>query len=377
MTSIAGAVGCPSAGKRSVLFLLPTLQGGGAERVVTTILRHLDRSRFDLTLAVVDGRSPALLDELPPSVEYIDLRCRSVRYAAPSILRLVWKRRPDVLFSTIGHLNLIVALMKPLFPLGVLVIARETGVVSETIPNSSCPPLWRALYRWLLQLCDHVVCQSRGMQEALIEYAGVPAAKTVVIHNPIDLERVRRLCLQPCCPCGPSPAVSDGSIHLVAVGRLSVEKGFDLLIEAVALCRNPRLRLCILGEGQLRRQLEVLAVNRGVGAQVRFVGFQANPYHCIARANALVLSSRHEGFPNVALEALACGTPVIATPAPGGISEILQGRLGSVLTEEVSALSLAKALATFPFECDRVGHPLALTEFSAQHVCAQYAALFI
>ena len=133
----------------------------------------------------------------------------------------------------------------------------------------------------------------------------------------------------------------------MAAGRLAEEKGYDLLIEALALCGNPRLRLTMLGEGPLRGKLAAFAYSKGLSGQVRFVGFQKNPYPFLAQADAFVLSSRFEGFPNVVLEALACGTPVIATPALGGVRELLDGMDGCVLADSVTAEALAKVLAGF------------------------------
>jgi glycosyltransferase involved in cell wall biosynthesis len=162
----------------------------------------------------------------------------------------------------------------------------------------------------------------------------------------------------------------------VAAGRLAAEKGFDLLIEAIALLSDPRIHLTILGEGPLRGELEALARERGVSERVRFAGFQANPYVFFAKASALVMSSRFEPFPNVVLEALACGTPVIATPAPGGILEILEGRPGCAVAHEISARSLADAIAQYRFGDRRGPAEPELPEYSATHICAEFAALF-
>ena len=136
-------------------------------------------------------------------------------------------------------------------------------------------------------------------------------------------------------------------INFVSAGRLVASKGFDLLIEALALCGNPRLRLTLLGEGPLREKLEALAKSRGVAGQVRFVGFQSNPYPFFFKADAFVLSSHFEGFPNVVLEALTCGTPVIATPAVGGVREILEGVESCVVVGEITAQSLSGAMGSF------------------------------
>jgi len=332
---------------RHILFLIPSLRGGGAERVIVTLLRHLDRTRFRLALAVVDMRKAAYGGDVPEDVEVIDLGCARVRYALPKIVRLIWRRRPDVVFSTLGHLNLALAIIRPLLPNGVRYMARESNIVSEVIRCGSTPPMWGWAYRHFYRRFDAVVCQSHDMRDDLVENFALPAERTVVINNPVDVDRIRHLALEPLATGFEQENGGDGDarIHLVAAGRLSHQKGVDLLIEALALCGSSRFRLTILGEGPLLGDLVQLAQDKGVAPQVRFVGFQKNPYPFFARADAFVLSSRFEGFPNVILEALACGTPVIALPAPGGIREILEGVDGCRIAGAMSAPALAAILS--------------------------------
>ena len=327
-----------------VLFLIPSLRGGGAERVITTLLQHLDRSSFKLTLALVDARESVFLNEVPADVEFIDLGCRRVRYALPKIVALIWKRRPDVVFSTLGHLNLALAMLRPSLPRRPRYIARESSIVSQVLAANRNSRLWRWMYRRFYGNHDVVVCQSQDMLDDLVANHAFPRERTVLIHNPVDVERIRRLAAETGPDNDPAFKKKLDGVQLVATGRLAHQKGFDLLIEALALLDAARIRLTILGEGPLRACLERLAHARGVADRVRFVGFQENPYAYFVRADAFVLSSRFEGFPNVVLEALACGTPVIATPAPGGTWEILDDIPQCVVAREVSSQALADAI---------------------------------
>lgn len=323
---------------KRIAFLIPTLTGGGAERVIVNLVKHLDRRRFRITLAVVTMHNAVLHDEIPKDVEFIDLAANRVRFALPKIVALMWRLKPDVMFSTLGHLNVALAIVRWLLPRKIRTVARETTVVSCSLRHSRFPIFWSALYRHFYRKHDEVIFQSRYMHDDLIANFQFPLERARIIHNPVDVDRVRALALEAVSLAAP------GAINLVAAGRLDNEKGFDLLIDAIALLSNKFVHVTVMGEGPLEAILKERAILRGVNHRVSFVGFKANPYPWFARADAYVLSSRYDGFPNVLLEALACGTPVIATPAPGGTQEILNGIEGCLIADEVSATGLAKSI---------------------------------
>lgn len=328
----------------TVLFLIPSLCGGGAERVITTLLKHLDRTRFKLVLGVVSMRGAVFSKEIPSDVELIDMHCSRVRYALPKIIRLVWFRRPDVVFSTLGHLNLALAMLRPFFPRSTRFLGRETSIVSINIKNYSFSRAWALFYRYFYSRLDHVVCQSQYMHDDLVENYNFPKDKVCVIHNPVDVANITRKIEKLPGLLEATKQLDGVVIRLVAAGRLSNEKGFDILIEAISLCREHVICVDVLGAGALEQELKLLAIKMGVEKRFNFLGFCENPYPYYARAHAFVLSSRYEGFPNAVLEALACGTPVIATPAIGGVGEILDNIPNCEIADAVSASALADAI---------------------------------
>ena len=358
--------------KQKVLFLTPSLHGGGAERVIVTLLKHIDRSKFHLALAVVDARDAVFRDDLPPDIEFVDLGVTRVRYALPRIIGLIWKRRPDVVFSTLGHLNLALSMIRSLLPDGLRYIARETIVVSKLLESYSYPCIWRRLYRRFYKRHDLLVCQSQDMKSDLVKDFCFPTEQTVVINNPVDVQYIKTQAALPLDCSWPDV----DCIRLIAVGRLTKQKGFDLLIDAIALLNNPKIHLCILGEGILLDELKQFALTKGVSEQVEFVGFQTNPYAWFAQADAFVLSSHYEGFPNVVLEALACGVPIIATPAPGGIHEILNNISGCIIAEEISASGLANAIGRWLSTREQIPDS-AIEPYRVERIVAQYESLFL
>jgi glycosyltransferase involved in cell wall biosynthesis len=363
-----------SSRRQRVLFIIPTLTGGGAERVVVTLLQHLDRARIEPALAVVDTRHAAFRAEVPADVDFIDLGCTRVLHALPRLARLIWQRRPDSVLSTLGHLNLALAMLRPMLPDTTRYLARETTVLSQGLGEHTFPRGWAYGYRRYYRRFDRVICQSQAMRDDLVAHFRVSPGQTTVINNPLDLERITRTATEPLPP--DAPQVQRGlpapaPVHLVTAGRLVLQKGFDLMIEAIAMAHNTRLHLTVLGDGPERARLEALTHARGLSSRVRFAGFQANPYAYFARADGFVLSSQYEGFPNVVLEALACGTPVIALPAPGGLREIVGPVKGCVLAAEMTAAALSTALDGWsPVRIP----PAAVTRYALAPIVARYAS---
>jgi glycosyltransferase involved in cell wall biosynthesis len=321
-----------------VLLLIPHLGGGGAEQVTALLARGLSRHKYELHLGLVT-RSNATRPTLPPWVTVHSLGASRVRAGAFRLLRLVRQLKPDVILSGMAHLNFLVLMLRPLFPRTTRVLVRQNGTVSAALAQGQLPRYTRLLYRLLYRHADRVICQSRSMAVDMAGELEIGAEQIAVLPNPIDLAGIRAAENGPDQWTGPGP-------HLLAVGRLSREKGFDLLLRAFADVRNsfPHADLLVAGAGPEEAALKAQCYELGLDEAVCFAGHLDRPYGCFPGATLFVLSSRHEGVPNALLEAAAAGLPIVALPASGGVVDLLRDRPYAWLATEISAAALADSL---------------------------------
>ncbi|HEX5484209.1 MAG TPA: glycosyltransferase [Terriglobia bacterium] len=320
--------------------MLPSLAGGGAERAVVILLRHLSRERFEPHLALLDFAGP-YSSELPPDLPVHNLKVRRVRYAAPGIIRLVRGLRPRAIVSSLSELNMAVAFAAPFFPAGIRILLREDiAVTAHLAQEHRHARFWSWAYRRSYQRADRVICVADFVVHDLAEHFGIARDKLLRIYNPVESDRIRGIADD-----NGNPYRSPGP-HFVTVGRLSKQKGMDVLLDAMALVSKsiPSASLTILGEGPLETALRAQAHWLGLSEAVHFLGFQKNPYSYVKFANASVFSSRAEGLPLAVLESLALGTPVIAVDCPGGVREAFVRCTKSRLLPALNAPLLAEAM---------------------------------
>ncbi|HEY1254092.1 MAG TPA: glycosyltransferase [Terracidiphilus sp.] len=326
-----------------LLLLIPHLGGGGAEQVIAQLAAGLSAQKYELHLALLT-QSELPAKEKPPSwVEVHALGARRVRGGAFSLLRLVRRLKPDLILSGIFHSNFLVLLLRPLFPPGTRILVRQNGTVSSTLELGGLPWYTRLLYRLLYRSADRVICQSPAMARDLAHELRITEDRITVLPNPVDVEGIRSLVAA-----NPPPQTARAAPQLLAIGRLSREKGFDLLLRALALLRAeiPQASLVIAGSGAEEAALKDECRALGLDSVVHFAGYLAHPYTQYPDATLFVLASRHEGLPNALLEAAAAGLPIVATPACTGLVEVLHGQPGVWLASAITAEALAASLIT-------------------------------
>ncbi|MFQ5784854.1 MAG: glycosyltransferase [Alphaproteobacteria bacterium] len=356
-----------------IAVLLNTLAGGGVERVCLTLATAFAARGYKVDLVVCrdDGR---MTEHVPASVRLVRLPAAS-RWRAhvallaarpgplrailplllapkpprvlkhlPAFVRYLDREQPEAVLSAFTPVNLMALWANRLAGTSARLVVSEHETVSAHIAHRRYRRTYPALIGAAYGDAAGIVAVSTGIADDLARIAGLSRARIAVVHNPI--------------PCGEIAARADGGSDdpwlmekdvpplILGVGRLAAQKDFATLIRAFARLRAERpARLAILGEGRERTALERLARTLGVANDVRMPGYVAEPFVWMARAAALALSSRQEGFGNVLVEAMACGCPVVSTDCPSGPREILADGEYGPLVPVGDAAALARAIA--------------------------------
>jgi glycosyltransferase involved in cell wall biosynthesis len=349
---------------KTVMLILPDFEGGGAQRVLVTVANAVDRTRFKPSMMVLHERGP-WREMVAGDVRVTSLGHARLRHGLWALRTAMRRAAPDIVISTIGYINL-----------GVLLGRSRTSrvIVRESNTPGAAPrgPLARAFQRFayalLYRRADCVVSPSLPIAEELARDYYVPRSLIRVVHNPVDEQALREAAAPPLRRPG-------AGRRFVAIGRLSRQKGYDNLIDVLASGADD-FHVTVFGDGEDRATLEGQVRARGLAAHITFAGFDPNPAPWVAGADALVLPSRWEGMPNVVLESLACGTPVIATPESGGIDEIARlTKAGAVTIAPIGSDFLAAMRAAPENRSGHLRESLLPNEFQAASVVATYESL--
>lgn len=327
-----------------VAIYVPSLRGGGTERVMVTLANgFVDRSlKVDLVLAQAEG---PYLPAVDARVRIVDLKSHRVLVSLPGLVRYLRLTRPRSMLAAMHHANVIAILARLMSGVPTHVVVAERSTLSSISMQSI--NLWRRLVLRLAgltyRLADGVTAVSNGSADALADVIGLPRERIQVIYNPIDVEQIRARSLEPI----DHPWLEPGQPPVIlAVGRLAEAKDYPTLIRAFARLRQQRfVRLVILGEGELRAQLETQIQAAGLTEDVALPGFAENPFSWMRRASVFVLSSAWEGLPNVLMQAMACGTSVVSTDCQSGPAEILENGRWGLLVPVGDDAALASAMA--------------------------------
>ncbi|AUW57371.1 glycosyltransferase family 4 protein [Sphingobium sp. SCG-1] len=357
-----------ASGKRHIVFVVAGLGAGGAERVISVISTAWATRGWRVTILAFDDPNDPIYHVFDPAVTIVRRGLPAGRGPLRSLLtqgRRIWaiRRRlaqmqPDVVVSFLTKINVLTLLAT--------IGTRHRVIVSErNNPHAQrASPAWNALLVRLYPRAQAVIMQTK----ASISCVPIKArARMRVIHNPIFM------------------ASSSGATDLpvlTSVGRLTHQKGFDLLIAAFsAVARlHPAWTLRIWGEGEMRGALERQIADLGLAYRIDLPGTSRTPGAWVQQASAMVLSSRYEGFPNVLGEAMAAGLPVIAFDCDFGPSEMITHGIDGLLVSTGDVGAMAHALDQLMSDRtlrNRLGTAAraAASRFAPEKIIAQWDAL--
>lgn len=314
---------------KRVTFLINSLAGGGAEGVCVNVANGLAEQGWQVDLVVLHLNNAPYHDRVSDKVNLVVLGVNHSRYAGLHLLKYIHQQKPRTVLVFNYELAVMLVMLRSVFRFKTRIIARNINTLSQK--RNQAQGFWRKyvvkpLIDGFYCKADHVVNQCQAMREDLIALYPLLAEKSNVIYNPVakhiedyassyDLSQVEK------------------QGYLLCVGRLEKQKAFHYAIESFAGVVNefPNLRLKIVGQGSLEESLKQCAIDFGVADRVDFEGFQKDIIPYYLHAKATILTSIYEGFPNVLVESITLGTPVVAFDCPSGPSEIIQDGVNGYL----------------------------------------------
>jgi len=325
--------------RKKVMFYLPTLNAGGAERVTMNILRYLDSNKYEIHLVMV-SKIGDFLEYIPSYVIVHDLGTSRTIYSICKLRAIIKRVEPVFVYSTLIRTHIALDMATIGMKDRVKSVMRMPTSPKLMLQNKMINSFWRFFLEKALQKSDLVLAQTPEMKEEIISYHKVKESNVEIVMNILDTDLIDESIHHKVNP------LEENVINVIASGSIQHLKGFDILIKAFAKvnAKNNKFRLSILGNDYQGKRVEYeeLIVSLGLVGIVKFLGHQNNPYIYYAKSNLFVLSSRHEGLPNVVLENLYLNTPVIATRCVPFMDTIIKdGQNGFLVeVEEVDTLAL-------------------------------------
>ena len=329
--------------KIKIIYYISTLEAGGAERVTVNFIRKLDRNIFDIYLILVEKRG-SFLDLIPDYVKIIDLNSKKTLYSILKLRKEIKNIQPNIIYSTLFRTHIAIDLA--------LIFMKKRPKTLFRSPTSPKILIERGELNWIMRLliekayrgANKILAQTPQMRDEISKYHDINIDKIESFLNPLDTKLIDKKIENTLSP------FDNSMINIVAAGRLSTVKGFDILLYAfnLVLKKNDCFFLHIIGrDGGEKRNLEKIAKELSIENRVKFWGFQDNPYRFFYYSNLFVLSSRREGLPNAVLENLYLKKPIVATRCISFMDELIDDKKSGFLVDVDDYIALSEAILNY------------------------------
>ncbi|MDR7342963.1 glycosyltransferase involved in cell wall biosynthesis [Pantoea alhagi] len=320
-------------------FLLGSLSGGGAERVCVNLANSFVNSeKRQVNLLVLNAGDEAYKKNLDAKIAFTSLNVTNARYAFFPLVKYFKKNRSGTVLVFSYELTVLLVIIRMIYKLDFKIVARNINTLSKNLSEKGS--FWRSkvvipIIKKIYGKADYYINQCLDMQEDLIKNFPEVASKSCVINNPIGDELFSKQIQN-----------IKKEHYLLCAGRLEAQKCFAHAISAFSRVHEhyPDLKLVIVGKGSLENELRSWVEHLGVSEYVIFTGFQKDIESFYLKAQATILTSAYEGFPNVILESMALGTPVVAYDCPSGPREILADGVNGYLVEYKNIEGMANSI---------------------------------
>jgi len=327
--------------KKKLMFIIHSLAGGGAEKVLIDIITNLDLNKYNIILVLFKAEG-VLMEKIPQGVDVFDLKKNSKFSVFNLIIKLtvlIRKLRPDNLIPFMAYADMYTVLAAKLSGIkSKLILTIHTNII-ESIKGTWLRPVWYFLCRQAFMHADQLIVPSEGIKDMMIQKFKITEDKITKIPHPLLVSKITQLADEKL-----SPEFTNKK-YILAVGRLTKPKGYKYLLSAFQIVSKENdLNLVILGIGEDREKLEVLTAELGLTSRVIFAGFQKNPYKFMRNSSLFVLSSLFESFAIVLCEAMLCGAPIVSTDCPSGPGELIKNEVNGLLVEPRNVVEIANAM---------------------------------
>ncbi len=350
---------------KKILFVLPSLVAGGAERIMSFVSQEIDTSKFDAELLLTGFEKDTFYDVHKVKVTYLN-KSRVLHSIWP-LYQFIRQSKPDIVLSSISHLNSILGLISIFFP-RIKFIGREANVLSVVKAyKGHNTALYNAITKISYRFLDMIICQSKDMKNDMQKNFGIPAEKLKLINNPITNDFHLK---------GPSDKKHD-KIQFITVASLKSQKGHERILKVLGNLDFDFTYLMI-GDGPERERLKTLMEDLGIGPKITHIPHTKEVATYLAQSDLFLQGSYVEGFPNCLLESCSVGTPIVAFDAYGGLDEIIEIGVNGFIAKDETAYGdlIRKAIDETTWNPEKIRHSVH-KKFSKEKILRAYEKLFL